>query len=571
MSSSVQLAGALSSACAEATRRAAGALLDRQKEQGYWSAHLTADSTLESDYILLQLWLHPPVNGVWNPPTRPLVEKAVQAILDRQLSDGGFNIFHGGPAEISATVKAYFALKIAGIAYDDHRLAAARELILEMGGIQAANSYVKVNLSLFNLYPREGTPSIPPELILAGNLIYEMSSWTRAIVIPLSIVHSMNPARPVPAGFTLQELFTPGVPVTFQFDKELFSWRNLFLTLDRGLKWWSRYGSKSIRNRAIRRAERWILERTRYTDGLAAIYPSMQYVIMALDLLGYAPDHPDRAEAQAKFDGLMVNENGRFFFQPCFSVVWDTAIAAYALGESGLAPRQAMTRCADWLLTKEVRRKGDWSVKRPNVEPSGWYFEFANEFYPDIDDTAQVLLALHHAKAGDRNAHRATIDRAVKWLLAMQSTDGGWAAFDVDNDMKLLSFVPFADHNAMLDPTCPDITGRVLEALCLHLDKNHPAIRRGVEYLIRTQEADGSWYGRWGVDYVYGTFLALRGLQAAGESDREAYVLRGGRVAAFHSERGWRLGRELRELPGARVCTFAPSTRVANGLGRAGA
>jgi squalene-hopene/tetraprenyl-beta-curcumene cyclase len=419
---------------------------------------------------------------------------------------------------------------VAGVPYEDERLAAARQRILELGGIQAANSYVKINLSLFNLYPREGTPAIPPELMLAGNLIYEMSSWTRAIVIPLSIVHSMNPARPVPAGFHLQELFRHGVPVTYHFDKsKLLSWRNFFLALDGCLKWWARRrGSRSIRTRAIRRAESWILERTKYTDGLGAIYPAMQYVIMALDLLGYPPDHPDRAEAQAQFDRLMVNENGRFFLQPCFSVVWDTAIAAHALGESGLAPQRAMTRCADWLLAKEVRRKGDWSVKRPNVEPSGWYFEFANEFYPDIDDTAQVLLALNHARASNGSAHEAAVRRAIDWLLAMQGKDGGWAAFDVDNDLTFLSYVPFADHNAMLDPTCPDITGRVLEALCLHLDQNHPAIRSGVEYLKRTQEADGSWYGRWGVDYIYGTFLALRGFEAAGESDREAHILRAG-------------------------------------------
>ncbi len=542
MSSSVQLAGALSSACSDAAQRAASSLLDKQHKEGFWWADLTADSTLESDYILLQLWLHPPVSGVWNPPTRHLVEKAVHSILSRQLPDGGFNIYHGGPADVSATVKAYFALKIAGVNYEDRRLEAARQCILDLGGIQAANSYVKINLSLFNLYPREGTPAIPPELMMGRGLIYEMSSWTRAIVIPLSIVHSMNPARPVPAGFNLQELFKPGVPVTFQFDKnKVVSWRNFFLTLDRGLKWWARNGSRSIRKRAIKMAEQWILERSRYAHGLAAIYPSMQYVIMALDLLGYSPDHPDRAEAQKQFDGLMVDDGERFFFQPCFSVVWDTGIAAYALGESGLASTGAMTRCADWLLTKEVRRKGDWSVKRPNVEPSGWYFEFANEYYPDIDDTAQVLLGLQHAHATNEAAQQATVDRAVNWLLAMQSKDGGWAAFDVDNNLTFLSYVPFADHNAMLDPTCPDITGRVLEALCLYLDREHPAIRRGVEYLKRTQEADGSWYGRWGVDYVYGTFLALRGLQAAGESDREAYILRAGEWlrSVQNSDGGW--------------------------------
>jgi len=527
MTPQVQVADSLLAATSQAARRVAEYLLRTQHEPGYWWAELTADTTLESDYILLQLWLHPPVNGVWNPPTRPLIDKAVQSILARQLPDGGFNIYPQGPADVSATIKAYFALKLAGVNYDDPRLAQARERILAMGGIQAANSYVKINLSLFDLFPREHAPAIPPEIVLLGQFIYEMSSWTRAIVIPLSIVHAMNPRRPVPAGFNLQELFLPGVSLKIQHDRALFSWRNIFLRLDTFLKLWEKLGSKALRGRAIRKAQKWMLERTRYTDGLAAIYPPMMYVIMALDLLGYGADHPDRVEAQKQFDALMVDDGRRFFFQPCYSVVWDTAIAAFALGESAEPPREALQRCADWLLTKEVRRKGDWTVKRPNTEPSGWYFEFANEFYPDIDDTAMVLLALARSEAS-RPAQQQTVERrALQWLIDMQSKDGGWAAFDVDNNWRPLSYVPFADHNAMLDPTCPDITGRVLEALCEHgYDDTHPAVRKGIDYLIGAQEQDGSWYGRWGVDYVYGTFLALRGLAAARVSDREAYVQR---------------------------------------------
>jgi len=526
MTPQLQIVDSLLAGAAKAAERTIEHMLREQHEPGYWWAELTADTTLESDYILLQLWLHPPVDGVWNPPTRELIDKAVASILDRQLPDGGFNIYPKGPEDLSATVKAYFSLKLAGVPYDDPALSKARERILALGGIQSANSYVKINLSLFDLYPREDCPSIPPEIMLLGKFIYQMSSWTRAIVIPLSIVHSMNPRRPVPAGFDLKELFLEGGHPEFARSRESFTWRNVFLRLDKALKLWEKHGPKSIRQRAIRSAERWILERTRYTDGLAAIYPPMMYVIMALDLLGYAPDHPDRLEAQKQFDGLMVDD-GRFFFQPCFSVVWDSGIAAYALGESIEPPHDALRKCADWLLTKEVRHKGDWSVKRPNSEPSGWYFEFANEFYPDIDDTAQVLLGLRNSRASRPSEQKACERRAIQWLLDMQSKDGGWAAFDVDNNWRPLSYVPFADHNAMLDPTCPDITGRVLEALCAYgHDQSHPAIRKGIEYLVRTQEQDGSWYGRWGVDYIYGTFLALRGLAAAGVSDREAYVQR---------------------------------------------
>ena len=528
MSPSPQVADSLIAASAHAQKRAVDFLLGQQHSEGYWWADLTADTTLESDFILLELWRHPPVSGVWNPPTRPLIDKAVRSILARQLPDGGFNIYSQGPSELSATIKAYTALKLAGIAYEDPNLARARERILALGGLQKANSYVKVNLSLFGLFPRKHTPSIPPEFMLLGNFIYQMSSWTRAIVIPLSIVHAMNPQRPAPAGFNLKELVVPGVSFDFPNNEGFFSWRNFFLTADRLLKAFERKMWRSkMRTKAIKRAEEWMLERTRYTDGVAAIYPPMMYVIMALDLLGYPNDHPDVREAEKQFFNLLVDDERGFFFQPCFSVVWDTAIAAYALGESGLAPEHSLTRCADWLLTKEVRRKGDWAVKRPNVEPSGWYFEFANEWYPDIDDTGQVLLALSHARAN--SGHDATVRRAVDWLLAMQSSDGGWAAFDVDNNWHSLSSVPFADHNAMLDPTCPDITGRVLEGLiAAGVKKDSPAVRKAVAYLRKTQESDGSWYGRWGVDYIYGSFLALRGLQAAGESDREAHILRAG-------------------------------------------
>jgi squalene-hopene/tetraprenyl-beta-curcumene cyclase len=493
---------------------------------------LTADTTLESDYILLQLWLHPPRSGEtqWNPPNRHQIDKAVKGILARQLPDGGFNIFSGGPADVSATVKAYFALKLAGLDPEDERLSAARERILDLGGMQAANSYVKINLSLFGLYPRRYVPSIPPEILLIpGNWLYEMSSWSRAIVMPLSIVHAHAPERPVPEGFTIEELLKPGVSLGFAWDRQLFSWRNFFYGVDGLLKLWDRFGSRKVRERAVRLAEAWTLERTRDSDGLGAIYPPMMYWIMALDLMGYGHDSPEFVEAVHQFDRLMVETEEDLFFQPCFSPVWDTAIVGYALGQSGCAPATALSEAADWLLTKEVRKKGDWSVKRPNTEPSGWYFEFANEFYPDIDDTGMVLLALAQTTASDPAAHEACLNRAAKWLLEMQSSDGGWAAFDVDNDFLPLSYVPFADHNAMLDPTCADITGRVMEALVtVGVSPQHTAIRKGADCLVRTQREDGSWYGRWGVNYLYGTCFALRGLRAAGHGDREAHILRAG-------------------------------------------
>jgi squalene-hopene/tetraprenyl-beta-curcumene cyclase len=535
MSAPLQTGSTLERAAEGARDRAAAYLAGLQGEDGHWCGELTADTTLESDYVLFQLWLYPPKSGKWAPETLPLIDKAVRSILDRQLPDGGFNIYAEGPSEVSASVKAYTALKLGGMPADDAAMARLRRRILELGGIQAANSYVKINLSLFDLFPRRYCPTIPPEAaMLPFGLPYQIASWARAIAIPLSILHAANPRRPVPEGFTLDEIWLSGASPAFRKDAAWFTWHNAFLALDGMLKWWDRHGSATLRRRAMRRAGEWVVERLGHSDGLGAIYPPMMYSVMALDVLGYAASDAVRAEALRQFNRLMVDDGRRFFFQPCFSPVWDTAIAAYALQEA--APGSpAVRRAADWLLAREIRRKGDWSVKRPRTEPSGWAFEYVNEFYPDIDDTAMVLLALAQSGAPAQK-------RALDWMLAMQSRDGGWAAFDADNNWQFLSKVPFADHNAMLDPTCADITGRVLEALAAHgVDRHHLAVRRGTEWLVRNQEADGSWYGRWGVAYIYGTCFALRGLAAAGESDREAHILRAGEWlrSVQNADGGW--------------------------------
>jgi len=503
------------------SKQVAHALLALQAEQGYWCGELTADSTLESDYILLQMWLHPPQpGGEWDPPSRGRIDRAAKAILARQQSDGGWWIYEGGGADINATARGYTMLKMCGMDTDSEPMRKAREKVLELGGLQSCNSYTKINFSLFDLYPRKYVPSVPPEIVLVpGDLIYEMSSWTRSIIVPLSIVQAVGTHKPTPMGLRVDELLVPHKKLSLP-KRDAVSL--IFTQVDRAVKIWERRNLRNVRARAIREAERWMLERTRYSDGLGAIYPSMMYLIMALESMGYASDHPDLVEGIRHFENLLIETEDRFQFQPCMSPVWDTAICTYALGEleskrPGVADQKQMTRSADWLLTKEIRRKGDWSVKRPTLEPSGWAFEFANEYYPDIDDTAMVLLALRHAKATDAEQQARVERRAMNWLLGMQGSDGGWAAFDVDNNWSLLNKVPFADHNAMLDPACPDITGRVLEALSkMGLPPEHPSVMRGAEFLLRNQERDGSWYGRWGVNYIYGTFLALRGLRAAG-------------------------------------------------------
>jgi squalene-hopene/tetraprenyl-beta-curcumene cyclase len=513
---------------AEVQSRAAEALLAKQYPEGYWYGDLTADSTLQSDYILLQMWLYPasPEDGSWNPPTMPRVRKAVTAILDSQRPDGGWNIYEPGPSEINATVRAYTMLKMTGMDVNEPRMKKARDLILRMGGIQACNSYTKLNFSFFDLFPRRFVPTIPPEiLIIPGNVLYEMSSWTRTIIVPLSLVQALGSAKATPGLRRVDELIHPHRKMALARKDRI---ANVFIHADKLFKRWERKAVPAIRGRAIKAAEHWMLDRLHYSEGLGAIYPSMMYAIMAMDALGYERDHPDLEQAIQHFDDLMLEGETSLIFQPAKSPVWDTAIAAFALGEAGFGDSEALRRCADWLLSKEVRRKGDWAAKRPDLVPSGWAFEFANEFYPDVDDTAMVLLALLHTRSSDPEKQLRAESRAINWLLGMQSDDGGWAAFDVNNNWQLLNKVPFADHNAMLDPTCPDITGRVIESLCRRgFNYTHPAIERALNYLLRHQEENGSWFGRWGVNYIYGTFLAIRGLKSTGAPYVQESVARG--------------------------------------------
>jgi squalene-hopene/tetraprenyl-beta-curcumene cyclase len=520
------MAPSLADQALAAARLATLALQQKQSSEGYWCGDLTADSTLQSDYILLQMWLYPAApDGSWNPPTMPKIRKAVQSILDSQRPDGGWNIYEPGPSEINATVRAYTMLKMTGRDVNEPSMKRARDLILRMGGIQACNSYTKLNYSLFDLFPRKYVPTIPPEiLIIPGNVLYEMSSWTRTIIVPLSLVQAVGGTKLTPGGLRIDELFHPHRKMALARKDRI---ANLFIQADKLFKRWERKGVQAIRDRAIRAAEHWMLDRLQYTDGLGAIYPAMMYAIMAMDALGYERDHPDLTLALQQFDDLILEGDDSLIFQPCKSPVWDTAIAGFILGEHGEADAAGLQRCADWLLSKEIRRKGDWVAKRPDLRPSGWAFEFANEFYPDIDDTAMVLLALLHAKASDPERQQRAEERAVNWLLGMQSSDGGWAAFDVDNNWQFLNKVPFADHNAMLDPTCADITGRVLESLCRRgFDHEHPAIDRAIHYLLRNQEENGSWLGRWGVNYVYGTFLAIRGLRSTASPEASEAIAR---------------------------------------------
>ncbi|HEU0124042.1 MAG TPA: squalene--hopene cyclase [Bryobacteraceae bacterium] len=536
----------LRDAARSAAEASAISLVEKQAADGYWCGELLADVSLEADYVLMELWLHPPEHGVWNPPTMGRLHKACRRILSTQMADGGWWIYPGGPADVNSTVKAYTALRLCGHSPDSEYMTRARMRVHALGGLQACNSYTKINLSLFGLYPRKYVPSIPPELVLLpggslymGGVLYEMASWTRAIVVPLSIVQSLGGVRPAPDGISVDELIHTdaklGLPKRDRFLSPIFH------QVDKLLKLWERRGHRDARIAAVRQAEKWMLEHCRNSDGLGAIYPAMQYTIMALEALGYPADHPDLVEAKAHFENLITETEDEIYFQPCFSPVWDTAYAAFCLAEAGFPNPEALRRSADWLLSKEIRRRGDWSVKRPHLHPSGWAFEFNNEHYPDIDDTAIVLMCLEYSVASDPEKQKAVEDRALAWLKGMQSRDGGYAAFDADNDWGVLNSIPFSDHNAMLDPTCPDITGRVLEALARRgVPRTDPAVHDAIHYLVDRQEKNGSWYGRWGVNYLYGTFLAVRGLHAAGYDDPNLYRRAADWVISVqNSDGGW--------------------------------
>src|SRR6266481_2694608 len=456
-------------------------LFSRQHKDGYWCGELEADTTLESDYIIIHTLL-----GTGN---RGRMERAVPEIIRHQNQDGGWPIYAGGPSNISASVKAYFALKIMGYKPDHPVLESAREVILQMGGVTECNTFTKIYLCFLGQYDWEAVPFVPPEIVLFPNWfwfnIYEISSWSRAILVPLSICYAKKPFKKLPDEMGIEELFVGGRDrsrMHLHWSKKKVSWRNFFLLVDRMVHAFERVHIRPLRSVALKKAEKWMLERFEMSDGLAAIFPSIMNSVIAMRCLGYSVDDPQVIRAMDEFEKLGIEEADTFRMQPCVSPVWDTAYALFALGEAGVAasdPR--MVRCADWLLQKQVRTVGDWKVKNPQGEPGGWYFEFNNDFYPDVDDSAQVCLALSRVEHPNGRYQRESVQRAIDWVLSMQCRNGGWASFDKNNDRMVFQYIPFADHNAMLDPATVDITGRILEMLATYgYDKNHPAVQRAI-------------------------------------------------------------------------------------------
>ncbi len=344
----------------------------------------------------------------------------------------------------------------------------------------------------------------------------------------MSIAYAKKPFKKIADEHQIDELFVGGRKnnLRLKWSKKLVSWRNFFLVLDRLVHFFERVHIRPLRSQALKKAEKWMLERLEMSDGLGAIYPGIMNSIIALRCLGYSLDDPQVIRAMDEFEKLGIEEETTFRMQPCKSPVWDTAYAIFALGDSGVAPTDPrLVRPSEWMLQKQVTRKGDWCVKNPKAAPAGWYFEFNNEFYPDVDDSAQVMLALSKVKTSNEAYQDKSVQRAIDWVLSMQCKNGGWASFDKDNDRMVFQQIPFADHNAMLDPPTVDITGRVLECLATYgYSLKDAPVQRAVEFVKREQEADGSWFGRWGVNYIYGTALVLRGLEAVGVDNHEPMV-----------------------------------------------
>lgn len=505
----------------KAVETGANYLLSVQAEEGYWHGELEADTTLESDYIY---YLH--VLGKSDPDR---IAKLANYVRRKQLPDGGWPIYPGGPSELNATCKAYFALKLAGDPTDSEHLSKARDVVHKLGGLEHTNSYVRFYLALVGAVGWEMVPAIPPELMLLPNWfyinIYEMSSWTRGIVIPMAILATLRPEFRLPEHARVDELFNDLSQKTaaFRWSKQVFSWKNFFLIVDRGLKLYEKLPWKPLRQKAIREAKEWMLEHMERTEGLAAIYPSMMNSIFALLALGHGPDDPLTFREIKEFSRFEIEDEETIRLQPCVSPVWDTCIAMVSLEEAGLpADHPALVKAAEWILTKQVLGKGDWQIKNKDAEPGGWAFEFRNDFYPDVDDTAFVLMALQRVKFPDEKRMQAAMRRGIQWLLSMQNRDGGWGAFDRDNDRQFLCNIPFADHNAMIDPSTADVTARVLECLGrFGWSAESPVVQKSVQFLMNDQCKDGSWFGRWGVNYVYGTSGVLRALETVSLTAQE--------------------------------------------------
>lgn len=514
-------------AIATAIDKAKSYLLSQQYQEGYWWAELEANVTLTAEYVMLHTILGTGHN-------RPL-KKVVPYLLNQQRSHGGWELYWGDGGELSTTVEAYFALKLLGVSPDRPEMRAARDFILARGGVRHTRIFTKLHLALFGAYDWQGIPSLPPWLMLLPSwspfTIYEMSSWARSSTVPLFIVCDKKPVWPAPNS-NVDELYVGGranADISLPRDKELFTIGNLFVGLDRVLKLMERYGISPARERALEAAKRWTIEHQEESGDWAGIIPAMLNSLLGLYCAGLKPDDPIMVKGLEGIDRFCIETEDELHVQPCVSPVWDTGLTMIALRDAGLPEdHPALVKACEWLISKQILRPGDWAIKNKKGEPGGWAFEFYNDWYPDVDDTAVIIMAMDRVKIPDEGKRRASMERATRWVLSMQCKTGGWAAFDIDNDLDLLNKIPYGDLKAMIDPSTADLTGRVLEMLGrtgYRADKE--IVARAIEYLRKEQEHEGCWFGRWGVNYIYGTSIVINGLVASGIDPRDAFVMSG--------------------------------------------
>jgi squalene-hopene/tetraprenyl-beta-curcumene cyclase len=550
-----------------ATTRAAAALAAAQKPDGHWVFELEADATIPAEYVLLRHYLG-------EPRALELEAKIGRYLRRIQGAHHGWPLFHGGAFDVSATVKAYYALKMIGDDVDAPHMAAARAAIRAAGGAEAVNVFTRIQLALFGAGPWSAVPTLPVELILLPRWfpvhLSRMSYWARTVIVPLLVLAVKQPVARNPSGVLVDELYTgkPVPPASKAADLKR-GWTTFFNGLDVVLKRVERLWPKGTRARAIQACVDFVVERLNGEDGLGAIYPAMANSVMMFDCLGYPEDHPHRAVARQSVENLLVVKDDEAYCQPCVSPVWDTALAAHAMLEAGGAENEARADAAlEWLRPLQVLDvKGDWADVRPNVRPGGWAFQYNNAHYPDLDDTAVVVMAMDRAAPRSGADYRMAVDRAVEWTVGLQSKGGGWGAFDADNHHYYLNNIPFADHGALLDPPTSDVSARVVSMLGqLGEPLDTPRMTEALGFLEREQMQDGSWFGRWGVNYVYGTWSVLCALNAAGVDPQAPMVRKAVDWLASiqNADGGWGEDCESYDLA-YRGYTPAPSTASQTG------
>lgn len=544
-----------------AADRARTHLVSRQQPDGHWVGELEGDTILESEFVLLL--------AILGKADDPRIPALARYLLKQQLPSGGWANYPGGPAEISVTTKAYFALKIAGHTADEPMMRRIADIVHKLGGAEASNSFTRFYLALLGQVPYSACPTVPAEIILLPRWfyfnIYAMSAWSRTIFVPLSVVDAHKPVTKLPESMHIRELFLgdphakrwPATPT-----KKWFSWTNFFLGVDWVFKKLERFRLTPFRRLAVRKALAWMRERSKDSDGIGAIFPPIIYHAIVLHALGVRQDDTEMKWVMQQLADLSIRDGDTLRLQPCLSPVWDTALSLIGAVDGGeRCESEEIDAAVEWLMAKEVRQEGDWSKTLRGVEPGGWFFEYRNAFYPDTDDTSMVLIALARTGHATREACRPAVHRALNWLLAMQNSDGGWAAFDRNINKQILERVPFADHNAMLDPSCPDISARVLESLSHYGYRVGQApVDRAIGFILARQEDSGAWFGRWGVNYVYGTWQVLVGLAAVGFDMGVPAVRRGVRWLKEHqnADGGW--GESARSYDDPSTAGEGPST-----------